>query len=131
MEDILEQAMQWAIAHYPKASMQHKAAFANSVSYLMTAASGGYGGPSIREYAVTWAIAGDGFNESVPGVGLTVQLPDGRIPRPGEWGFEAAVQFAAPVCFGPLPASAIRIVEMEHCFDDDPDDLAEVAAKKQ
>lgn len=131
--DVLEQAMQWAIANRPESSVQHKAALANSVAYLVTGASGGYGGPSIREHAVSWALAGDGYNVSADtNLGaLTVQFPDGRIPRPGQWGFNAAVQFADPICFGILPASAEQIIQAEHCFDDDPADLQEVERRKK
>lgn len=39
MEDILERAMSWASQHHASASMPHKAAFANSVQYLVTGGS--------------------------------------------------------------------------------------------
>jgi len=49
--DVLERAMAWASENHPNASSQKKAAFANSVAYAVTGASGGYGGPSVREHA--------------------------------------------------------------------------------
>ena len=118
---ILEKAMKEGQQRHPKASRYHQAAFANSVAYLVTGASGGYGGPSIREHAVSWALAGDGTNDTSQG--LTVQYPDGRVPRAGEWNFQQACDFADPICFGVLPATAERIYKDEPCFDDDPEDI--------
>lgn len=126
---ILEKAKKWGQKRHPRSPMQRHAAFANSVVYLVTGSSGGYGRPSIREHAVSWALAGDGFNALVSTTNLgdlTIQFPDGRIPRPGQWDFDRACQFADPIVYGPLPAIASRIVQQEYCFDDDPDDLADL-----
>lgn len=117
---ILENAMAWGEQHHPDASGQRHCAFANSVSYLVTGGSGGYGGPSIREHCVTYALAGDGYNEG----GL--QFPDGRLPRAGDWEFEKACEFAEPICYGALPAMAAKIAQQEQCFGDDPEDIAEL-----
>ena len=122
LENTLGNAFTWGQAKHPYSTNYRHAAFAKIVSYMVTGASGGYGGPSIREYAVSWALAGDGFNVPTEG-SLTMQFPDGRLPRAGEWEFEQACQFAEPICYGILPAIAKKIVEQEHCFDDDPQDL--------
>lgn len=128
---VLEQAMNWGKEKYPNASENHHAAFANSVQYLVDGVSGGYGGPSIREHAVSWSLAGDGSNISMQtNLGaLTVQFPDGRLPMAGEWEFEKACEFAAPICFGQLPAIATRIYQEEYCFDDDPADIEEIKSR--
>src|SRR5690606_26976322 len=55
---LVEQAREHAEREHPEASAQHRAAFANSVAYLVTGWSGGYGGPSVREHAVSHAAAG-------------------------------------------------------------------------
>lgn len=127
--EILEQAHAWGQEKHPEASAHRHAAFANSVLYLVTGASGGYGGPSVREHLVSWALAGDGSHTSVetnwgP---LVMQIPDGRIPRAGSWDFDRACAFAEPIVYGPLPAIAAKVYRMEHCFDDDPADLRELA----
>jgi hypothetical protein len=123
--DFLEKAKDWGEKNYPNKSNHRLAAFANSVQYLCTGFSGGYGGPSIREHAVSWALAGDGSNHQVESnLGkITIQFPDGRLPAAGEWGFKEACEFAAPICFGNLPAVAGRIYREESCFDDDPQDI--------
>ena len=103
---VKNQARSWAALHHPDAAIQRVAAFSNAVAYLVTGGSGGYGGPSIREHLVSHAIAPD-------------------HPSPGNWEFNAACEFAAPICFGPIDlAAALTIQQREHCFDDDPADLA-------
>lgn len=126
--DVLQKALDFGKSKYPKSNNYRHAAFANSVSYLITGMSGGYGGPSIREHCVSWALAGDGFNESAEtNIGtITVQYPDGRLPRAGEWEFEKACEFAENICYGSLPQMATKIAKQEHCFDDDPADVVEV-----
>ena len=127
----LEKAMNWGKNKHPEATIQRHAAFANSVSYLVTGGSGGYGGPSIREHCVSWALAGDGYNTTVQTNlgGLTMQFPDGRLPQAGQWTFEKACQFAEPICYGNLPAMAKKVHQSEHCFDDDLSDLEELKGK--
>ena len=121
--EILENALKWGQEKHPESNQHRHAAFANSVAYLVTGASGGYGGPSIREHAVSWSLAGDG---AVAG-GLL--FPDGRVPRAGTWEFKKACAFAEPIVYGKLPAIARRIADEEHCFDDDPADLEELRGK--
>lgn len=123
--EVLSRALAWGKQRHPDAALQRHAAFANSVAYLVTGAAGGYGGPSIREHCVSWSLAGDGFNalaDTSLGA-LTLQMPDGRLPRAGDWEFDRACAFAEPIVYGPLPAMAARIIEQEYCFDDDPEDI--------
>ena len=97
---VAAQALEWASTHHPAASVQHRAAFANGVALLVTGESGGYGGPSIREHAIARQ--------------MTERLS-----------FEEAIALAAPIAFGPLDLDLARsITATEHCFDDDPADLA-------
>ena len=140
-EEILNLALKWGRDNYPNAhmtrhaafarrSLRHASAFANSVTYLVTeaspvghgtcATSGGYGGPSLREHAVSWSLAKDGATDTRSGI--TVIYPDGRIPRPGQWSYEKALAFCEPICYGNLPAICKRIAESEYHFDDDPKD---------
>jgi hypothetical protein len=104
---VLEQAREHAEREHPEASAQHRAAFANSVAYLVTGWSGGYGGPSVREHAVSHAAAG--------------------IKPAGEWGMDEACRFAEPLVFGELTALHRQVAAVEHCFDDDPADVAALA----
>jgi len=129
----LEQAM--AIANNTGASMQHKAAFANSVQYLVEGISGGYGGPSMREHLVTWSLGVVVGSVSLGGQAITTITYEAlsSIPRPGQWEFREAVEYAAPFCFGsPLPYlnQLVQIQERENCFDDDPADFAFLRGKQ-
>ena len=134
-DEFLKKAMDWASINKPDASMSHKAAFANSVAYLCSGWSGGYGGPSLREHFCSWALAGDeGLNEtaSLNGLTITIQFPDGRLPRAGHWKFEEAVKFCDPLCFEPAEKylkTVLQISEREHCFDDDPEDIKALRGK--
>jgi len=124
MEETLQRAMAWANTHYAHESMQHKAAFANSVAYLVTGISGGYGGPSLREHLVSWSLGTTGA-VNIGGQAMTTITP-GNLPLPGDWAFEAAVAHAAPLCFDPARKYLnllIQIQEREYCFDDDPEDF--------
>jgi hypothetical protein len=131
----LEQAMQWAKENHPAASIQHKAAFANSVAYLATGASGGFGGPSLREHLCSWKLAGASGIVDTASVGdeaVTMLRPDGSLPSAGVWGLDSAIAFCEPLCFD----AAIKyrdiltqIQEREYCFDDDPKDLEELREK--
>jgi len=127
----LQEAMAWANANYPDASIQHKAAFANSVSYLVTGFSEGYGGPSLREHLVSWNL-GEVGSSSLGGIAMTTVRP--TKPLPGEWGFDEAVKFAAPLCFDP-PERYLNLLtqiqEREYCFDDDPEDLRVIGVGKK
>ena len=120
---VLSKALAWARENYAQASTQHQAAFANSVSYLVTGFSGGYGGPSLREHLVSWSL-GEVGSVSVGRVAMTTVRP--TKPLPGEWQFEEAVAFAAPLCFRPAEAfgeKLLQIWEREYCFDNDSEDL--------
>jgi hypothetical protein len=72
--------------------------------------SGGFGGHSIREHCVSWMCASNSEGRSLP----------------GGWSFDLACTFAESICYGPLPAIAKKVFEVEFCFDDDPEDLIEV-----
>jgi hypothetical protein len=134
-DEFLKRAINWACANKPDSSMSHKAAFANSVAYLCSSWSGGYGGPSMREHLCSWALAGaEGLNEtaSLNGLAITIQFPDGRLPRAGHWDFQQAVKFCEPLCFEPAQRYLkilLQISEREHCFDDDPADLEALRGK--
>jgi hypothetical protein len=134
-DEILLKAMAWAKENKPEASIAHKAAFANSVQYLVTGWSGGFGGVSLREHLVSWSLAGvNGRTEtvSIGGEAMTAIYPDGSLPMAGEWSFEDAVKFAEPLCFGSVNDyrnTLLQIQEREHCFDDDPQDLADLRGK--
>lgn len=103
--DILERALQLAQEQYPQASPQKHAAFANSVAYLVTGANGGYGGPSVREHAASWRYTNR------------------------QYSFEEAVKLllaADGPIFGPLTQLHRKLWQEEYCFDDDPQDIAEL-----
>lgn len=103
-DQMLSYARLFAEGKFSEASIQKIAAFCGSVVYLMTGASGGYGGPSIREHAVSYAAIEGG--------------------RPGgDYSFDEACEFAGPIVFGPLTSLHRRVFQNEYCFDDDPDDL--------
>ena len=118
--------MQWAKEKHPSAPVHHQAAFANPVQYLVTGMSGGYGGPSVREHAVSHAMIGQ--NGKTVGVstnmgGLTMMFPDGSLPMPGEWSFENACKFTEPICFGPITRLHFDCYRTEQCFSDCEEDL--------
>ena len=104
---IAGRALQIAQEEMARASPEHRAAFANSVSYLVTGASGGcvdLGGPSVRECAVAHLYAG----------------------RAGSFTFEEAVELliaADGLVFGPIGEIHCICWESELCFDDDPADI--------
>lgn len=125
----LETALECGKNLHPSAPIQHHAAYANAIAYLMTGASGGYGGPSCREHAVSWAMSGtNGRQEQVEtNIGtLTVQYPDGSLPPAGQWEFEKALKFAEPLCYGELTEIHYKCYKNEHCFDDAPEDIEQI-----
>lgn len=126
MSNILEKALAWAKEKHSEALAAHQCAFANSVQYLCTGWSGGYGGPSVREHACSHALAGTtGKTAGVQttDVSLTMLFPDGSLPMPGSWSFEAACKFAEPICFGCITRLHFDCYRTEQCFDDAPEDL--------
>jgi hypothetical protein len=135
MDDSLEKAMTWAKENHPDSSLAHRAAFANSVQYLVTGFSGGFGGPSLREHLCSWKLAGkNGQTEivSIGGEAMTMLYPDGSLPSASGWDFESAIEFCRPLCFDPISEYRnvlISIQEREHCFDDDPQDLSDLRGK--
>jgi hypothetical protein len=133
--DVLQNAIAWANSHHPSASIQHKAAFANSVSYLVTGGSGGLGGPSLREHLCAWSLAGNAGSVeaiAIAGEAMTLLKPDGSLPMPGQWLVDAAIAFCEPLCFGevePYRNTLLQIQEREYCFDDDSADLEALKKK--
>jgi hypothetical protein len=128
MADVLKLALKWAKLNYPDSNNYRYSAFANSVNYLVTGWSGGYGGPSVREHLCSWSLVGDGDIDMVDtdSGSFTVLYPDGRLPRAGDWNFDNAIQFCKNICFGILPRLALKVVVQECCFDDDPNDLKQI-----
>lgn len=139
VDGVFKQALAWANKHYVNVapndvkafiyntpSPYHLNAFGNSVVYLVLGVfpSNG-GGPSVRSHLVSWSLVGDGTRSQIEtNLGsLTVLNPDGRIKSAGQWKFTEACEYAAPICFGALPALAKTVYKQEHCFDDDPQDL--------
>jgi hypothetical protein len=133
--DTLTTAMGWAQTHHAEKSLQHKAAFANSVAYLVTGGSGGYGGPSLREHLVSWSLSGiDGAVEAISmgRESFTMIRTDGSLPIAGEWNLELAIAHCERLCFDPAEKYhnlLVQIMEREHCFDNDPKDLEVVQGK--
>jgi hypothetical protein len=131
----LEKAMQWAKDNHPTASIQHKAAFANSVAYYVAGASGGFGGPSLREHLCSWKLAGaSGIAGavSIADEAITMIQPDGSLRTAGGWAFEEAIAFCEPLCFceaSVFKSLLVQIQGREHCFDDDPQDLEVLRGK--
>lgn len=99
---------------YPEASQSKNTAFANSVQYLVTGWSGGFGGPSLREHAASYAVAHRGSLEN------------------GLYAFDEAVKILEHpdgVIFGPIQEVHRVCYQNEHCFDDDPEDLKILGGK--
>lgn len=113
-DEILEQALQEAQARWPDASSQRHAAFANSVAYLVTGWSGGYGGPSVREHAACRMYAGQG------------PLDEGFWPE--EEATRLLLDPSGPI-FGPFIELHLACWREEHCFDDDPQDIIELEGR--
>jgi hypothetical protein len=104
---MLKEARQWGEQHHPEASKQKHAAFANSVQYAMMRASGGFGGPSVRELAVTQAL-----NDA----GLMLLS------------FEEACKFCEPIVYGPLTDLHQKVWDEQQMlsYDNDPDDARQL-----
>lgn len=104
-DKILEDALAYGRTHAPSGGKYHMSAFANSVAYLCTGMSGGYGGPSVREHTVSYSL-------------------EGKLPS-GEWEFKSACLHCFPLCFGGLNQQHLNVWKelKELCFDDDPEDV--------
>jgi hypothetical protein len=104
-EGVLERAMRIVQERRPNASIQHKAAFANSVYTMVTGWSGGFGGPSVREHAA------------------------GHVYGNRRYPFDEAVELLmleeSPI-FGPIADVHHFCWENEHCFDNDPSDAEQL-----
>ena len=135
MDETLQRAMERAKEDHADSSLAHKAAFANSVQYLVTGFSGGFGGPSLREHLCSWKLAGENGQAgsvSIDGEAMTILYPDGSLHSAGEWEFDKAMIFCEPLCFNPASEYRnvlIQILEREYCFDDDPQDLIDLRGK--
>ena len=105
---VLERAMKHGKERHPQSPQHHHAAFANSVAYLVTGMSGGYGGPSMREH---WASR----------IGHSAGLVSNCT-------FEQAAEALDECCYGPLTREHASMLHNEHCFDDAP---GEVEAAQQ
>lgn len=105
-EEILEEALNIARIEKPSASVQKHAAFANSVLYLISGGSGGYGGPSVREHAACHKYAGEKY--SLKEAIFLLLNDDGPI-------------------FGPITDLHRYCWKNENCFDDDPEDVEAVS----
>jgi hypothetical protein len=106
---VLLRARQVAERDHPEDSAYKHAAFANAVQAAVTGWSGGYGGPSVREHAA------------------------GRTYRDGSLTFDEAVELLGDpdgLIFGPLQPIHDQCWAEEYCFDDDPDDVAELERRK-
>ena len=104
-DDVLERAKKLINERKPGASPQKMAAFANSVAYLVTGWAGGYGGPSVRDHAVSHTYGGKRYT------------------------FEKAVALLISdegLIFGPLTEVHRQCWQDEYCFDDDPEDVKQL-----
>lgn len=121
--EVLEKALEEGKQRHPEAPDQHHSAFANSVAYLVTGASGGFGGPSCREHAVSYsAMLQGGSKQTIVG-GMNAFIPGTETTMPGQWEFDVACSFAEPLCFGELQDVHFQCYRLEHCFDDAPQDV--------
>lgn len=108
--DALQQTRQLVEERRPDASPQKKAAFANSVAYLVTGWSGGFGGPSVREHAAT-------------------RLYGSRKPYDFQEAVDLLLDENGPI-FGPLTSVHRACWREEHCFDDDPSDVEQLVPRR-
>ena len=127
MVDIARRALIYALGKYPKAHTSRHKAFSASVEELVSGDYNSSHGPTIRSHQVSWSLAGPKGTISVTKTPqfdeITLIYPDGSLPRPGEWSYTDAIAHAEPIVFGVLGANAIKVVQQEGYFDDDPEDL--------
>lgn len=122
--EALEKALAEGKRRHPSAPIQHHGAFANSVAYLVTGASGGYGGPSCREHAVSHSALLQGGGKQTTAAGMNAFVPGPGRTVPGQWEYAAACNFADPICYGPMTDLHHQCYRTEHCFDDAEVDVA-------
>ena len=104
-DGVLDRAMKLGKERHSNAPQQHHAAFANSVAYLVTGMSGGFGGPSMREH---WASR----------IGHSAGLVSNCT-------FEQASEAVEGCCYDPLTYEHACMLDVEHCFDDAPEEVEE------
>lgn len=105
--EVGDAAMRYARRHFPHASNPRRAAFANAVCRAVTGCDGGWGGPSVREHAATRTLH--------------------RSPR---LTYAEAVERLGDlngVIFGPITDIHHACWAQEHCFNDDEQDVADLA----
>jgi hypothetical protein len=109
---VLNQALIWGRKNYPSSPIEHHAAFANAVWYLLhmkepLKVDHLIGGPSCRERAVITA--------------------SGSVADPHyQFTFQAAAEFAAPWCYGLIQDLHTQMYERHLCFDDAPSDIEQI-----
>ena len=127
MVDIHRRALMYGMSKYPDAHKSRHQSFAASVEELVTGEYESEHGPTIRSHLVSWSLAGPGGTISVTRTEsfseITVIYPDGTMPRAGTWEYTAAIKHAEPIIYGKLHKDAIRVIEQEGYFDDDPADI--------
>lgn len=127
MVDIRRRALMYGMGKYPDAHPSRHKSFAASVEELVTSEYLADTGPTIRSHLVSWSLAGPGGTVSVTRTErfkeITVLYPDGTLPSPGTWEYTAAIKHAEPIVYGKLHKDAIRVIEQEGYFDDDPADI--------
>lgn len=99
-DEVLSQAMELGKKKHPNSLQHHHASFANSVAYLVTGMSGGYGGPSMREHQAS-----------------RIGHAQGQV---GAFDFDDAANSVENCCYGPLTMEHAEMLEVEYCFDDAP-----------
>ena len=104
-DQILTQAHELGEQRHPDAPAHHHAAFANSVAYGVTGASGGFGGPSMREHWSSRLLHNAGM--------------------PGQIDFDCSVKLVEDACYGALTLEMAQMLECEYCFDDAPGEQEE------
>lgn len=127
MVDIRRRALMYGMGKYPSAHRSRHESFAASVEELVTGEYKSDYGPTIRSHLVSWSLAGPGGTISVTRTEqfsqVTYIYPDGTMPRAGTWDYSAALKHAEPIVYGKLHKDAIRVIEQEGYFDDDPADI--------
>lgn len=127
MVGIRRRALIYGMGKYPNAHRSRHESFAASVEELVTGEYKSDYGPTIRSHLVSWSLAGPGGTISVTRTErfkeVTILYPDGTLPRPGTWEYTAALKHAEPIVYGELGKFAIRVIEQEGYFGDDPADI--------
>jgi len=99
--EILEYAYAYGKAKFSEVNDAYHAAFANSVAYIVTGWSGGYGGPSMREH---WAT----------------RVAHQRNLGSASW--EHIYDVVEDICYGPMTKDIAKMMTLESCRDDSSQD---------